>query len=142
LYEVTTKIIKTSANRRSNNDKTADSSRAELNKSKFRMIEEKLRTQILRNPTKSIDFTLVRQLNEEAARTIQFYFRFKVSLRKKEGDFRHGRFVDRKVQTDPVNMFAMQGMTDIDRFKKFFFAVFYTYMMMTTIMNDALKKKK
>jgi hypothetical protein len=112
-----------------------------LKKSKFKIIEEKLKTQILRNPTKSIDFTLVRQLNEEAARTIQFYFRFKASLRKEEGDCKHGRLVDRKVQTDPVNMFGMQGMTDVDRFKKFFFAVFYTYMMMNTVMGDALKKR-
>lgn len=41
-----------------------------LKKSKFREIEERLRTQILRNPTKPIDYTIVRQLNEEAAKTI------------------------------------------------------------------------
>jgi hypothetical protein len=29
-----------------------------------------------------------------------------------------------------------------DKFKKFFFAVFYTYMMMNTIMADALPNKK
>ena len=55
----------------------------------------------------------------------------------------HGRLVDRKVQTDPVNFFKLAvtgNKNEMDKFKKFFFAVFYTYMMMNNIMADAFKK--
>ena len=34
------------------------------------------------------------------------------------------------------------GMSDMDKFKKFFFAVFYTYMMMNTIMSDVFKREQ
>lgn len=37
-------------------------------------------------------------------------------------------------------MFKLAGGSDIDKFKKFFFAVFYTYMMMNSIMADSFKK--
>ena len=53
----------------------------------------------------------------------------------------HGKFCDRKVQTDPVNQ-MMFGMNDKDKFKRFFFAVFYTYMMMNSVMAEALPSKK
>jgi hypothetical protein len=40
-------------------------------------------------------------------------------------------------------MFGLAGgMSDMDKFKRFFFAVYYTYMMMNTIMADAFKKSK
>jgi len=52
----------------------------------------------------------------------------------------HGNLCDRMVQTEPVNMFKLAAGNDMDKFKKFFFAVFYTYMMLNTIMADAFKK--
>ena len=70
---------------------------------------------------------------------------------------RHGNLVDRQVQTEPVSLIslAMHGRLfgsksgakggvspDLDRFRKFFFAVFYTYMMMNTIMADVFKKRQ
>jgi len=41
-----------------------------------------------------------------------------------------------------VNLYKLAGSgSDMDKFKKFFFAVFYTYMMMNSIMADSLKKQ-
>ena len=103
---------------------------------------------MLKDPTKSLDYKLIRELHEEvsililsiqAVTIIQRKFR-EVRQRNEEDINVHGRFCDRKVQTDPVNPFKLGGMNDIDKFKKFFFAVYYTYMMMNTIMADALKK--
>jgi len=36
----------------------------------------------------------------------------------------------------------MYDKLNADKFKRFFFAVFYTYMMMNTIMADAIPMKK
>ena len=63
-------------------------------------------------------------------------------MRKKEDKPKvHGNQCDRKVQTDPVNLFSLAAHGDMDKFKRFFFAVFYSYMMMNTIMADAIKKQ-
>ena len=52
-----------------------------------------------------------------------------------------GRLRDIAVQTDklPGGMIGFKDQKD--KFKKFFFAVFYTYMMMNSVMVDALPKK-
>jgi hypothetical protein len=56
-----------------------------------------------------------------------------------------GKFCDRGTQTDPVNPFKLAaglkgGASDMDKFKKFFFATYYSFMMMNSIMADSLKK--
>ena len=53
----------------------------------------------------------------------------------------HGKLCDRKVQTDPVPALGLHDKLSKDKFKRFFFAVFYTYMMMNTIMADALPNR-
>ncbi len=61
----------------------------------------------------------------------------------KDDGKQHGKLVDRKTQTDPVNPFKLaHGGNDLDNFRKFFFAVYYTYMMMNTCMAEAFKKKQ
>ena len=55
---------------------------------------------------------------------------------------KHGNLCDRTVQTDPVRGLGLHDRLSTDKFKRFFFAVFYTYMMMNTIMADALPNKK
>lgn len=55
---------------------------------------------------------------------------------------KHGNMCDRKVQTDPVKGLDLYDKLSTDKFKKFFFAVFYTYMMMNTVMAGALPDKK
>ena len=50
----------------------------------------------------------------------------------------HGKFCDRHVQTEKDQRFELFNKLNKDKFKRFFFAVFYTYMMMNTIMADAL----
>ena len=72
--------------------------------SKFRQLEEKLKTSIIRNPTRPIDYALITQLQHEAAKTIQYAFRFKKSQIQIEGEYRHGSLVDRTVQTDPITL--------------------------------------
>jgi len=102
-------------------------------------LEAELKEQILKNPNKQLDYSLVMKIHEEAARVIQWHYR----KRKAEKDevVREGRFVHRKVQTENAGPVWTMGQ-DRNKFKKFFFAVFYTYMMMNTVMAEALEKKK
>lgn len=56
-----------------------------------------------------------------------------------------GRLCSRATQTDPVNPFKLAaglkgGANDMEKFKKFFFATYYSFMMMNSIMADSLKK--
>ncbi|CDW75356.1 UNKNOWN [Stylonychia lemnae] len=111
-------------------------------KSRLRELEDKLKKSVQENPTKPLDYALINELQNEAAKTIQN--RLKEIKQTQDDDVvRRGRFCDRKIQTDPVNLFSLaaNSKNDMDKFKKFFFAVFYTYMMMNTIMADAFKKK-
>lgn len=55
---------------------------------------------------------------------------------------RHGNMCDRKVQTDTLKGLYLHDRLSTDMFKRFFFAVFYTYIMMNTIMAGALPDKK
>ena len=68
--------------------------------------------------------------------------KYKIHIKVKKEDIvkRHGNLCDRQVQTDPINIYKLGGQNDMDKFKKFFFAVYYSYIMMNTIMGDALKK--
>ena len=55
----------------------------------------------------------------------------------------NGKFCSRSVQTDRVAALDLHSkLSGGDKFKRFFFAVFYTYMMMNTVMADALPNKK
>ena len=53
----------------------------------------------------------------------------------------HGNLCDRMVQTDAVPGLFLRDRLSTDKFKRFFFAVFYTYMMMNTVMVEALPHK-
>lgn len=64
--------------------------------SRLKELEEKLRVQILENPTKPLNYRLINDLQNEAARTIQHQFKLKKKF-KEEELVKHGKFVDRKV---------------------------------------------
>ena len=81
------------------------------------------------------------QIHTEAARIIKENFKLFKERRIIDEVTRRGNMCDRKVQTDPMPGLLLHDKLSGDKFKRFFFAVFYTYMMMNTIMAEALPKK-
>eukprot|EP00347_Sterkiella_histriomuscorum_P017629 403348607 len=135
----------------SNNNTENDKQKFERYQSKLKDLEAKLKKQVQENPSKPLDYKLIQEINDEAARTIQMQFKLKkaqkMEQKMRDDVHRHGNLVDRTVQTDPINLHSLamknaNGMSDMDKFKKFFFAVFYTYMMMNTIMSDVFKREQ
>jgi hypothetical protein len=52
----------------------------------------------------------------------------------------HGRLCDRKMQTEPCPGFVLYDKLNVDKFKRFFFAVFYTYIMMNVVLAEGMPK--
>jgi len=110
--------------------------------------QEEIRDQLNEDPHKPLDYKLLYKLQELAAKRIQIEYKFKQN--NKDLPSHHGNLVDRHTQTDKlaaltlhvILKFNIQDNLSADKFKKFFFAVFYTYMMMNTVMADALPKQK